>query len=164
MAYCIILSANCQESSSSETIIICVICWLFCGIITALIYESKGYNGGFWVGFLFGAIGLIIAICLPAKMNREDAETNSREEESLPRAGKYVFCKKCGFLMPKEQTTCSNCGATLIEEEKENVPETAQYVLCPNCGFPIYDDEEKCSNCGTKREDITADTRSDEKR
>lgn len=164
MTYCFILSANCQEHDLVETIILSVICWLFCGIITASIYSSKGYSGGFWVGFLFGAIGLIIAICLPAKMNREDSGINSRNEESLPRDGKYVFCKKCGLLMPKEQTTCSNCGTSLFEEEKENVPEPAQYVLCPCCGFPIYDDEEKCSNCGTKREDIAAGTRNDENR
>ena len=51
MTYCFILSANCQEHDLVETIIISVICWLFCGIITASIYSSKGYSGGFWVGF-----------------------------------------------------------------------------------------------------------------
>ena len=136
-----------------------LVCGSIFGVLCQNLFRAKGHEGGFWLGFFLGIIGLIYAAGLPVAETPEASKYGN-----LPRDGKYVFCKNCGLLMPKEQTTCSNCGASLIEEIEEDAPKSAPYVLCPNCGFPVYDDEEKCSNCGTKREEITTDTRSDENR
>jgi hypothetical protein len=43
--------------------------WLFCGVLCAIIADSKGRNVGGWVlgGILLGLIGVIILALLPSK-------------------------------------------------------------------------------------------------
>ena len=45
-------------------LIVLLICWLICGFIAAAIGGRKGEGcGAFFIGFLFGPLGIIIAIC-----------------------------------------------------------------------------------------------------
>ncbi len=80
--------------------------------------HKKGYNGGFWIGFLFGIIGLIYSAGLPdiskKKIIKKDNEQIIEQVEDLPEEqvnnGKYILCKKCGFPIWEDEEQCSNCG------------------------------------------------------
>lgn len=46
-------------------LVIVVIVWFACGFLSEDLHRRKGYEGGFWVGFLLGLIGLIYSVGLP---------------------------------------------------------------------------------------------------
>lgn len=51
------------------TFIISIIVCIVCGFISKSINESKGYEGGFWWGFLLTIIGIIVVAVRPFNKN-----------------------------------------------------------------------------------------------
>ena len=39
--------------------------WFICGFLSADLHRRKGYEGGFWLGFLLGIAGLVYSAGLP---------------------------------------------------------------------------------------------------
>lgn len=46
-----------------------IIVGVICGFITKSMNESKGYDGGFWWGFLLTIIGIIVVAVRPFNNN-----------------------------------------------------------------------------------------------
>lgn len=101
--------------------VILLIFWGVCGFLTLDLHRQKGYEGGFFVGFLFGILGLIYSAGLPDRMQK-------------------VIKKKNGAQVMEVEET-----------ERDEEDNDYNFTPCKNCGFPIYDDEKKCSKCGTEK-------------
>lgn len=129
------------------------------GFITLAINRRKGYDGGFWWGFLLGNIGIIIVACR-ARVEPEYSSSSQSDSHQSPQSTlvptaseKPVWiCVKCGkengllskFCAECEERRhykwiCANCG-------KENAPEIK---FCSECGNE-YTDEQECIPTPTK--------------
>ena len=98
-----------------------VILWIISGFLSLDLHKMKGYDGGFFLGFLLGIIGLIYSAGLPDRAQKEIVKDNKTN--------------KIKVVVKDEE----------ISQEEDN---DDNYILCKKCGFPIYEDETKCSNCG----------------
>ena len=56
-----------NETTKSLLIIGILFVLIICGLLTKQYYKYRGYQGGFWLGFLLGIVGVIIAANLPSK-------------------------------------------------------------------------------------------------
>jgi uncharacterized membrane protein YeaQ/YmgE (transglycosylase-associated protein family) len=45
--------------------VLTIIQGVICGLITNSMNKSKGYNGGFWWGFLLSIVGIIVVAVRP---------------------------------------------------------------------------------------------------
>jgi len=54
-----------------EGLVVLIVVWIIFGGIGLQIGESKGRNGGFWLGFLLGPLGLLILLFLPRSLEKE---------------------------------------------------------------------------------------------
>ena len=94
------------------------------GFVTKAVNENKGYDGGFWLGFFLGLIGLIIVLCKPSYSsqysNYEYASllsTAAKEENDRKLLSNGGWkCAKCGTVNPKTTGTCG-CGNTRYSNE-----------------------------------------------
>ena len=95
-------------------IIICLIVWIICGFLSLDLQVKKGYDGGFWIGFLLGIIGLIYSAGLPdvnkKKIKKQAKEIIIESEEDGKDFESYTICKNCGFQIFDDEKKCSNCG------------------------------------------------------
>lgn len=66
-------------------------------------------------------------------------------------------CSRCGASLPDDETKCTYCGKSLIEEE-ENTSENNQKndLFCKNCGGALLPGDQFCTKCGTKVESINS--------
>ncbi len=103
-------------------VVVCIFYWIICACLTMELYRKKGYDGGFWVGFFLGIIGLIYSAGLPDISKKENENDQKIIEKKIEKF--------------KDLT-----------KEQANAP----YIFCKNCGFPIYEDENECANCGYKK-------------
>jgi hypothetical protein len=90
-----------------EYLIFIVICGSIFGYLTKRLNEKKGYEGGFWLGFILGVIGLIIVAC------KEEKRINFAEEQHLLATGGWK-CYKCGTVNPIDKRVC-RCGVAKQE-------------------------------------------------
>jgi ribosomal protein L37AE/L43A len=76
---------------------------LLCGVIAQRITLGKGRSGasGFWLGFLFGPIGLLIAAMLSADDRARDGEDDRHGTKK---------CPDCAELVKREARKCRFCG------------------------------------------------------
>ncbi len=51
-----------------------IIVGIICGFISKSINESKGYDGGFWWGFLLSIIGIIVVAVRPFNKDHKNNE------------------------------------------------------------------------------------------
>lgn len=58
-------------------LIICIVFWIICGFLTKSLHSYKGYSGGFWIGFLFGPLGLLYSVGLPDLILRNCVAKNA---------------------------------------------------------------------------------------
>lgn len=97
------------------------------GLYCRTLMKTKGYDGstGFFLGFLFSIIGMLICALKP--FNK--AETHYQppyEPYGQPYQPPYepyeqpaqenlldIRCTSCGTLNPPDSTTCSHCGEKL---------------------------------------------------
>lgn len=110
--------------------IVGVILWgLVWGYATKTVNESKGYDGGFWLGFLLGFIGLIIVACKPTNYvsyeTAEEAEEMEGDSDKLTIANGGWKCA-CGRVNADYIGTCA-CGRT--KGEIKAAQEAAQRAI-----------------------------------
>lgn len=74
------------------------------GFISQTINENKGYEGGFWWGFLLGTIGIIVVALKEEHYYRPDYN------EARPLV-KWK-CEKCGLTNYTEACSCGNTKTT----------------------------------------------------
>lgn len=72
-----------NETTKSLLIIGILFVLIICGLLTKQSYKYRGYQGGFWLGFLLGIVGVIIAANLPSKKDilkdvYDEIEKNSK--------------------------------------------------------------------------------------
>ena len=144
-----------------------IILWVLAGGgIGAAIGSNKGRGGeGFWLGFILGPIGWVVAALLdyprkcPAchggvpegatvcKSCGRELQTRTRPEETLPKLPSDSERKRCPFcaeLIQREAIKCRFCGSDLTEQHTSSPPAVAPpeepgYVktTCPSCGVRI---------------------------
>ena len=75
-----------------------LIVWLICGLIGAALAKEKGREQeGLILGFLFGPIGIVIALLLPAR-------TVGRRNTGA------TFCPYCSATIRISDMECPQCG------------------------------------------------------
>lgn len=96
------------------------------GFVTKTISKNKGYDGGFWWGFLLGIFGIIIVACKPVNPNPTNHDSSyssalglyAQEEENkriLASGGwKCANCNTVNF----DYMTTGKCGVS----KSNNVP------------------------------------------
>ena len=95
------------------TIVVYVIIWFICGAFAIDLQQRKGYEGMWWIAFLFGTIGLIYSAGLPDQRRKKIITENNKqtiETEDEEEIEDVVICKNCGNQIFEEETKCSNCG------------------------------------------------------
>ncbi len=129
-----------------------VICLVF-GSLASGIAERKGYStGGFFLlGFLFGLIGLVIALCMPDIQGYEEKRSSyrqaqptklNREPTKVEKEENIWYCKKCGKANWSSEIYCSSCRTRRMGDEK---------WLCGKCGKVNSGDVGSCPVCGKKK-------------
>ncbi len=73
------------------------------GLAAKSIFESKGRNGtnGFWLGFILGIFGLVIAFVLPPEgAAKQVVVSNAR----------FKTCPYCAEQILEQAIVCKHCG------------------------------------------------------
>lgn len=108
-------------SISPVWIIVSIVIMAFiCGFATKTINENKGYEGGFWWGFLCGFVGLIVMACKPVSKDfykdesygaEKESSTKDEEDDKIisPLRGTWE-CEECGLVNPIRHKCCYKCG------------------------------------------------------
>ena len=85
------------------------------GFLSQSLHDKKGYDGGFWIGFIFGIFGLIYAAGLPEKKEHKTVKIKKGNKEVVVEDEYDDFesvkiCPDCGWQVFPEEKNCSNCG------------------------------------------------------
>ena len=109
-------SANTQETIEIVAYIVsAIIVGIIFGCLTNSVIHGKGYDvNWFWLGFFFGFIPLIVALCQP-QCEPEHRELTRAEKESKG----YWQCSFCYTMNPPYYSECTQCGKTSAESAKQ---------------------------------------------
>ena len=92
---------------------------IICGYLSKRVNESRGYYGGFWWGFFFSVIGIVIVSCKP--VIHDDGETSMikqaiakdiQQKQTIADGG--WKCYRCGRV---NASYISNCACKVTKEE-----------------------------------------------
>lgn len=97
--------------------------WLICGFIGAAVAQSRGHGcAGLIMGFLFGPLGIIIALVMPP-----DYKGMGKRQ-----------CPYCREWIDPLAVKCPKCQGDLIN------------LRCPRCGGMVDKKNKFCGSCGFK--------------
>lgn len=106
------------------------------GCIVREVNENRGYDGGFWLGFFLGVIGLIIVISKPPLHHyqfnsiTEDIDHSQLLEQRILNTAGWK-CNQCGNINASYTTSCA-CGMTQAKNKDfDHLPNS--FRICPNC-------------------------------
>ena len=132
-----------------------IVVWVICGIAAGTIAKDKGHSGlWFFIGFLLGVFGVIIALCLSDK--RKETPNGSNNKKNIKETWKCPSCGKKNYL---DALFCPECGEKYLSEyivKKENP------WICGNCNCLNDSNNKFCKKCGTDK--ATAIAKTDEKK
>lgn len=112
-------------------IVLGIIGCFVCGFMSEDLHRRKGYEGGFWLGFLLGIAGLVYSAGLPdiraKKVTRNEFGEMIviSEEDEAPAEEEQGTAADPANQPAKNE--CPNCFAKLSPDDQ----------VCPNCGFKI---------------------------
>ncbi len=126
------------------------------GIICAAIMSSKGHDGTsgwFFLGFLLGIIGIIIAACQPNLYYINSLRNSQHSTSSSPlNNNQNTWVCKCGTRNNSDSLFCNKCGK---QNPNANRATNDGSWKCA-CGAMNYSYETSCHRCGkTKAESIS---------
>ena len=97
-----------------------IIIWIFFGLLTANIADSKGRP--FWTWLIYGFLCFPLAILYLAMSKPSD--------EALVSSGEYRKCPFCAEVVRSEAKICRYCGKELPEIEVEvTVPDDNEQLV-----------------------------------
>ena len=101
--------------------------WIICGLIAGMIGSSKGSGcSAFFVGFLLGPFGIIIALIM---------------------SGNRIKCPYCRKEIDPKAVKCPYCQSEITHEKVTEV-ENEDVVYCHNCGGVNPVKYKHCTRCG----------------
>ncbi len=115
---------------------------IVCGLIGRALAESKGRAGaGFWLGFLFGPIGIVIALLLPEQARPAASSVGPIGEFDASNLSRK--CPACAETIKLEALKCRYCGtefdkdlvaAEVAAQRADFQERKARGDHCPKCG------------------------------
>ena len=131
-----------------------IISGIILGYLSSSLHSQKGYDGGFWMGFFLGIVGLIYAAGLPdlnviSAISRIKKQVLQISQNNNKETYKVSNTENCSQNNNNKETykdsNTENCKDNIKNIEKTK---TVRYTNCPVCGCRVYDDEEYCCSCG----------------
>lgn len=123
--------------------------WFVCGLVGAAITENRGHGAGlgFFLGALFGPLGILIAAVLAVQPVSQtvNPQLQATNQDRRP-------CPYCAEMILREAKVCRFCGRDI-----EPLPAISaiaplevrgDFLRCPNCDTKNYKNADHCEKCG----------------